>query len=157
LTPVEFGLTTAAMTGASVVGSFVAQVLVTRHGVRPVAMGGMLLLALGSVLLARGPGLDIVGLLVLGAGLGAAFVGAQIAAVSGTPDRDTGLVSGVADTSFTIGGALGVAVLAAIPGTRGALLVAAGLALVGLAVATTLLKERTPSVRRPPSGVAAEP
>ncbi len=156
MTPVEFGLSTAAMTGASVIGSFVGQAWVTRRGVRPVAVGGMLLLSLGSVLLARAPGPGAVGLPVLGAGLGAAFVGAQIAAVSGAPDRDTGLVAGIADTSFTIGGALGVAVLSTIPGTRGALLVAAGLALSGVAVATTLRRDSTPGADVPSSRLPVE-
>jgi predicted MFS family arabinose efflux permease len=107
--------------------------------VRPVAMSGLALLAGGSLLLARVPGPDLVGLLVFGAGLGAAFVSAQIAAVASAPEDDTGLVAGIADTSFTIGGLLGVAVMATIPATRSALVLGAGVAVVGLVLAATLL------------------
>jgi len=142
---VQFGLTTAAMTGASVVGSFVGQKAVTRAGVRPVAAVGMVLLALGSLaLLAALP--QVVALVVFGAGLGAAFVGAQIAAVSGAADDDSGLAAGIADTSFTVGGALGVAVLSTIGDSRGALVAAVALAVLGLVAAISLRAERSPVV-----------
>ena len=112
MSPVRFGLTTAAMTVASVVGSFAGQAVVTRAGVRSVAVAGTALLAVGSVALTTLP--TVVGLVVFGAGLGAAFVSAQIAAVSGAAAGDAGLAAGIADTSFAIGGALGVAVLSTI-------------------------------------------
>ena len=109
MSPVQFGLTTAAMTVASVVGSFAGQAVVTRAGVRAVAVAGTALLAVGSIALTTLP--PVVGLVVFGAGLGAAFVSAQIAAVSGAAADDAGLAAGIADTSFAVGGALGVAVL----------------------------------------------
>ena len=113
ISPVQFGLTTAAMTGASVVGSFAGQAVVTRTGVRAVARAGMALLAVGSLALTTLP--LVVGLVVFGAGLGAAFVSAQIAAVSGAAASDSA-GGGIADTSFAVGGALGVAVLSTIGG-----------------------------------------
>ena len=141
MSPVQFGLTTAAMTGASVVGSFVGQAVVTRTGVRAVARAGMALLAVGSLALTTLP--LVVGLVVFGAGLGAAFVSAQIAAVSAAAAGDSGLAAGIADTSFAVGGALGVAVLSTIGGTRIALVVAALVAVVGLVGAAALRTERT--------------
>jgi len=140
MSPMQFGLATAAMTGMSVVGSFAGQAVVTRRGVGPVAAAGMLLLALGSLVLAAATVPMVVGLLVFGAGLGAAFVGAQIAAVSGAPDGDSGLAAGIADTSFTVGGALGVALLSTLADVRVALLVAAALAVVGMASSTLVLR-----------------
>ena len=141
MSPVLFGLTTAAMTAASVAGSFAGQAVVTRAGVRAVAVAGTALLAVGSIALATLP--PVVGLVVFGAGLGAAFVSAQIAAVSGAAADDAGLAAGIADTSFAVGGALGVAVLSTVDGTRSALVVAAGVAVLGLVVGTALRVERS--------------
>ncbi|MDQ0375904.1 MFS transporter [Cellulomonas humilata] len=141
MSPVRFGLTTAAMTVASVVGSFAGQAVVTRAGVRSVAVAGTALLAVGSVALTTLP--PVVGLVVFGAGLGAAFVSAQIAAVSGAAADDAGLAAGIADTSFAVGGALGVAVLSTIGDTRSALIAAAGVAVLGLVVGTALRTDRS--------------
>jgi predicted MFS family arabinose efflux permease len=56
---------------------------------------------------------DIVGPMVLAAcGLGLAFVPVTIAAVSGISEDDSGLASGLINTSQQVGGALGLAVLA---------------------------------------------
>ena len=80
---------------------------------------------------------------MFGAGLGAAFVSAQIAAVSGAAADDAGLAAGIADTSFAVGGALGVAVLSTIGDTRSALVVAAGVAVLGLVVGAALRADRS--------------
>ena len=121
---VQFGLMTAAMTVMSVVGSFAGQAVVTKKGFRPVAASGMALIAVGSFCwpslrsTAASSATSFVGLLVFGTGLGAAFVGAQIAALSGVPDGESGLAAGIADTFFTIGGALGLAVLSTVAASR---------------------------------------
>ncbi|HEU4599484.1 MAG TPA: MFS transporter, partial [Solirubrobacterales bacterium] len=97
---------------------------------------------------------DILGPSLLAAvGLGFAFVPGTIAAVSGVEDRQQGLASGLINTSQQVGGALGLAVLAAIAnstigdshdpavlteGFQTAFLVGACFALLGL-VATLLL------------------
>jgi MFS family permease len=58
---------------------------------------------------------DILGPSLLAAvGLGFAFVPVTIAAVSGIPDHEQGLASGLINTSQQVGGALGLAVLATI-------------------------------------------
>jgi MFS family permease len=51
------------------------------------------------------------GLLIFGAGLGAAFVASQIAALAGVAEQESGLAAGLADSSFNIGSALGIAIL----------------------------------------------
>ena len=84
----------------------------------------MSLIAIGSLLLTQlsvDGGLFrnvFLGLLVFGTGLGAAFVGAQIAALSGVRNAESGLAAGIADTCFTIGGALGLAVLSTVAASR---------------------------------------
>jgi hypothetical protein len=58
---------------------------------------------------------DILGPSLLAAvGLGFAFVTTTIAAVSGVGERDSGLASGLINTTQQVGGALGLAILAAI-------------------------------------------
>jgi MFS family permease len=54
------------------------------------------------------------GLLVFGTGLGAAFVASQIAALAGIADEESGLAAGLVDSSFNIGGALGIAILSTV-------------------------------------------
>jgi EmrB/QacA subfamily drug resistance transporter len=163
----QFGLATAVMTVMSVVGSFAGQAIVTRKGFQVVAAAGMTLIAVGSLVLSRlsaqGGPLDnlLLGLLIFGAGLGAAFVGAQISALSGAADSESGLAAGIADTCFTLGGALGLAVLSTVAashaatliddgvaekaaltsGFQTALLVAVGFAAVGLIAAISLLRQ----------------
>jgi hypothetical protein len=58
------------------------------------------------------------GLLVFGPGVGLAFVTASIAALAGVPDREAGLASGLSNTAFQIGAALGVAIVATVSVTR---------------------------------------
>jgi hypothetical protein len=62
---------------------------------------------------------DILGpSLLMAVGLGLAFVTTTIAAVSGVAERESGLASGLINTSQQIGGALGLAVLATIANSR---------------------------------------
>jgi MFS family permease len=57
------------------------------------------------------PGDIFFGLLVFGPGVGLAFVTASIAALAGVPERESGVASGLSNTSFQIGAALGVAIV----------------------------------------------
>lgn len=63
------------------------------------------------------------GFLVLGVGMGLSFVAVTVAATSGVPAQQSGLVSGLINTTNQIGAALGIAVLAVIAAatTSGAL------------------------------------
>jgi MFS family permease len=117
---IRFGLAAAMMTGVSFVGVAVGQHVVGRRGARAVAMPGFACIATGSLLLARGaagrpPTLEVlVALALLGLGVGATFVAGQIAALSGVADGDAGLAAGIEESTFTLGNALGVALVASI-------------------------------------------
>jgi EmrB/QacA subfamily drug resistance transporter len=119
-TPVEFGLAAAVVPVMATVGSVVGQSVITKIGFRGIAVGGLALMGIGSALLsqvsASGTYLGdlFLGLLVFGPGLGAAFVAASVATVSGVDEADAGLASGLNNASFQIGGALGVAILTSV-------------------------------------------
>ena len=107
-----------------IVAAGVASQLVTRVGFKPVLAAGMALIAAALLWFSRvsvGGGFtsDILGPSLLAAtGLGFAFVTTTIAAVSGVRDQESGLASGLINTSQQIGGALGLAVLATIANSR---------------------------------------
>jgi MFS family permease len=69
------------------------------------------------------------GFLVLGLGIGFAFVPISIAALAGVQPAEAGLASGLINTSQQIGGALGIAALSTIATSRTNDAVAAGTAL----------------------------
>jgi MFS family permease len=58
------------------------------------------------------------GMLLLGLGAGVAFNPVLLAAMSDVDPKDAGLASGVVNTSFMMGGALGLAVLASLAAAR---------------------------------------
>ena len=97
-----------------------ASVLVTKLGFKPVLVAGMVLVTIGLLWFSRLPvDGDYVSqvlppMIIAAAGLGFAFVPVTIAAVSGVSHDDSGLASGLLNTSQQIGGALGLAVLATI-------------------------------------------
>ncbi len=94
--------------------------VVNRFGVKPMLMGGMMLLAVSLLLFARAPVggnffVDVLpGMLLLGLGASFAFLTLILASVSGVPERDAGLASGLVNTAQQLGGALGLAVLASV-------------------------------------------
>ena len=100
-----------------------ASVLVTKLGFKPVLIAGLVLVTIGLLWFTQLPvdGVylsDILAPMVIAAaGLGFAFVPVTIAAVSGISQDDSGLASGLINTSQQIGGALGLAVLATIANT----------------------------------------
>jgi MFS family permease len=106
--------------------------LVMRFGIRGPFVGGLLCAAVGLALFARAPvngslWLDVLpGMLLLGLGAGIAFNPVLLAAMSDVAPSDSGLASGVVNTSFMMGGALGLAVLVAISSSRTSSLVASG-------------------------------
>ncbi|GAA2098804.1 MFS transporter [Actinomadura alba] len=116
----QFGLAAAVMTVTSVGGALFCQRLVTRSGVRSVAAAGTVLLSAACVLMATAvagagsTGVLLVGLLIFGAGMGGAFVCAQIAALTGVAEEESGLAAGLVDTSFAMGTALGVAICSSV-------------------------------------------
>ncbi len=121
---IHAGLSYLPLAVSIVVASGIASQLVTRIGFKPVLAAGMVFIAAALVWFSRvsvGGGFltDILGPSLLAAtGLGFAFVTTTIAAVSGVRDRESGLASGLINTSQQVGGALGLAVLATIANTR---------------------------------------
>jgi EmrB/QacA subfamily drug resistance transporter len=107
-----------------IVASAVGSQLVTRIGFKPVLAAGMAFIAAALVWFSQvsvdgGFATDILGPSLLAAtGLGFGFVTTTIAAVSGVRAQESGLASGLINTSQQIGGALGLAVLATIANSR---------------------------------------
>ena len=99
--------------------------LVMRFGLRLPIGGGMLLAAAGLALFALAPngGSFLVhvlpGMLLLGLGCGMALNPVMLAAMSDVKPSESGLASGVVNTSFMMGGSLGLAVLASLAEARG--------------------------------------
>jgi MFS family permease len=108
--------------------------LVMRFGIRMPLAVGLLLAAVGLVLFARAPvngrfAVDVLpGMVLLGLGAGIAFNPVLLAAMSDVSPSESGLASGVVNTSFMMGGALGLAVLASLAAARTNTLLASGAA-----------------------------
>jgi EmrB/QacA subfamily drug resistance transporter len=106
--------------------------IVARFGIRAPAVAGLLLAAAGLALFARAPlhgvfATDVLpAMILLGFGAGMAFNPVLLAAMSDVDPGESGLASGVVNTSFLMGGALGLAVLTSIAGARTDALLAAG-------------------------------
>ncbi|MCM2574466.1 MFS transporter, partial [Achromobacter xylosoxidans] len=106
--------------------------LVMRFGIRGPLATGLLMAALGLALFARAPvdghfAADVLpGMLLLGLGAGIAFNPMLLAAMSDVEPGQSGLASGVVNTAFMMGGALGLAVLASLAAARTAALAGAG-------------------------------
>src|SRR5581483_8232457 len=98
--------------------------LVMRFGVRWPLGVGLAVAAVGLLLFARAPvGGDYVvdvlpGMLLLGFGAGIAFNPVLFAAMSEVRPEESGLASGIVNTAFMMGGALGLAVLASVAASR---------------------------------------
>lgn len=160
LSPIQFGLGTAAMTAGTLVGSWAAQRVVARTGLWPIAAASFVLLGTG-VLLLSGVSPDgsyatdlLPGLLTFGPGLGASAVVGSIAALTGVDDPDAGVASGTNAGAFQIGGALGTGIVSAVAATSmpSAITITTGFAdafhtvaifaIVGLIIAIALLRQR---------------
>ncbi|MES2888037.1 MAG: MFS transporter [Pseudomonadota bacterium] len=108
--------------------------LVMRFGIRPPLAAGLMLAAVGLLLFARAP-LDgsflwdvLPGMVLLGLGSGIAFNPLLLAAMVDVSPSESGIASGVVNTAFMMGGALGLAVLASLAAARSDELQALGLA-----------------------------
>jgi EmrB/QacA subfamily drug resistance transporter len=120
----KFGVSSVVLAVAVTVGAIVAQAAVLKVGFRPVAATGMALIGAGSLLLTQVSvggsyfGDIFFGLLVVGPGIGFAFVTATVAALAGVAEHESGLASGLSNTALQIGGALGVAVASTVAVSR---------------------------------------
>jgi EmrB/QacA subfamily drug resistance transporter len=164
--PIKAGISYLPLAGTIILSAGIASGLVTKVGFKPILTIGMACIAIGLLWFTQidvdGTFLgDILGpSLIAALGLGFAFVPVTIAAVSGIPDREQGLASGLINTSQQVGGALGLAILAAIAnsvigstetpdslveGFQSAFAVGAAFAILGLLA--TLLLVRTSDSR----------
>ncbi|HET6683378.1 MAG TPA: MFS transporter, partial [Gaiella sp.] len=165
--PLDSGFAYIAVAGSSIVWAMVAQMLVTRVGVKPVLVTGMSLLTIGLLYFTQvsveGSYLGdlLPGFLVIAVGMAFSFVSISIAALAGVPAEEAGIASGLINTSQQIGGALGIAVLSsvavahttdatkagdAVPqaltsGFQAAFWVGAGIAALGVVAALTLIRK----------------
>ena len=120
----EFGAGFVVTPVAAAAGMLVAQAAVAKVGFRPVAATGMALLGAGSLLLTQASvgggyfGDIFLGILVFGLGIGPVFATATIAALAGVGEREAGLASGLSNTAFQLGGALGVAIVSTVAISR---------------------------------------
>ena len=126
------GVAYLAVAGTAILWSAVAAQLVTRVGVKPVLVLGMMSLAAGLLYFTQvsvgGSYLaDLLpGFLLTGIGIGFSFVPISIAALAGIQPAEAGLASGLFNTSQQIGGALGFAALSTIASSQTEGAVAAG-------------------------------
>ncbi len=118
----------------AVAASGVSQALVTRLGVKPVLVSGMVLLGSGLTYFSQVSvggsyvGDLLPGFLLIGVGLGFSFVPVSIAALAGVKGPEAGLASGLINTSQQIGGALGLAILTTVATTHTTSLLESGTA-----------------------------
>ena len=124
-TPLEVGL--AFLPANLIMGVFslgLSAKLVMRFGIRAPLAVGLVLAAAGMVLFVRAPvdGSFVVDVLpsmmLLGLGAGTAFNPVLLAAMSDVDQSEAGLASGVVNTSFMMGGAVGLAVIASLAQSR---------------------------------------
>ena len=104
----------------------------TRFGIRAPLAVGLMLAAAGLALFARAPvdgafWIDVMpGMTLLGLGAGIAFNPILLAAMNDVGPHESGLASGIVNTAFMMGGALGLAVLASLAASRTETLEASG-------------------------------
>jgi EmrB/QacA subfamily drug resistance transporter len=131
--PLEVGL--AFLPANLIMGAFsvgISARLVGRFGIKWPLSLGLLLAAAGLLLFARAPvggqfAADVLpAIVLLGLGTGMAFNPVMLAAVGDAEPSESGLASGVLNTSLMMGGALGLAVLASVAASRSQHLLAAG-------------------------------
>jgi EmrB/QacA subfamily drug resistance transporter len=175
--PLEFGVASVVMPVTAALGSVAGQAIATRGGLRAITATGLVLTGLGSLLLSQvsvhGSYLGDIffGLLVFGPGLGATYVAGSIASLAGVGDADAGLASGLNNSSFQIGGAVGVAIVSTVAvsqahgadplaaltnGFQSAFATAALFALAGLLAALVLLGRVRAAVSPNPAAAAAD-
>jgi EmrB/QacA subfamily drug resistance transporter len=106
--------------------------IVMRFGIRRPLATGLLLAGAGLALFVRAPvhgsfALDVLpSMILLGFGAGIAFNPMLLAAMSDVAPKESGLASGLVNTAFMMGGALGLAVLASLAASRTNSLTSAG-------------------------------
>jgi EmrB/QacA subfamily drug resistance transporter len=123
--PLQVGL--AFLPANIIMGAFslgISAKLVMRYGFRLPLTVGLTIASIGLLLFARAPVdgsfvVDVLpGMILGGVGAGMAFNPMLLAAMSDVEPQESGLASGIVNTAFMMGGAVGLAVLAAIASAR---------------------------------------
>jgi EmrB/QacA subfamily drug resistance transporter len=115
--PIQAGFSYVPFTVGIMVTSIVGTILVNRVGVKWLLAAGLLIVAVGILMMTRLPDhgsylTDILpAFLVTSIGMGLTFLPLTNAAVSGMGRRDAGLASALVNTSQQVGGAVGLALL----------------------------------------------
>jgi EmrB/QacA subfamily drug resistance transporter len=161
-----------------IAASGVASRFVDRLTPKPVLVAGLIISTGGFILLTTVSGHGDYGshvvpaMIILGAGMGMAFVPVTIAGTSGVAPEDSGLASGLLNMTQQVGGSLGLAILSSVAtsrttnalhsglalpaalthGFKGAFFVAAGLCAMGAVFTIVLL----PGRRREPADEAVQ-
>jgi MFS family permease len=164
--PLRIGLAFLPFSLSIAILSLASGPLITRFGARAILLPSLVLMAVGLVYFARLPIdahylVDVLpSFLPLGVGFGLAFPSLMALGMSGASEHDSGLASGLLMTTQQVGGALGLSVLASLAasqtngllsaavaeqaaltnGYRLSFAIAAGLVLVALVVAFTVLQ-----------------
>jgi EmrB/QacA subfamily drug resistance transporter len=155
-----------------------------KYGPEAMLVPAMIFVAAGLLWLARSPVdasyvVDLLpAMILIGLGAGLGFPALMTIAMSGVAESDSGLASGLVNTSLQVGGAIGLAVLATLSTERTeglladgepaadalnsgyhlAYLIGAGLVLAAIAIAFTVLRARIPGLAPAPAPEpAAEP
>jgi EmrB/QacA subfamily drug resistance transporter len=124
-TPLQVGL--AFLPGNIVMGILsvgVSARLVMRFGIKRPLVSGLSFATVGLLLFARAPVggdyyVDVLpSMILLGIGAGIAFNPMLLAAMNDVEPQESGIASGIVNTSFMMGGALGLAILASIAAAR---------------------------------------
>lgn len=107
---------------AAFAGGFSTRVI-GRFGIRSPLFIGLLAVAAGFALFGRDPrggyGLDLLpGIVLMGLGAGLAYTPLLLLAMNEVPESDSGIVSGVLNMAFMLGGAIGVALISNAIGTH---------------------------------------
>jgi MFS family permease len=132
-TPLQVGLSF--LPANLIMGAFslgLSAKLVMRFGIKAPLGVGLVLASAGLLLFARAPvgghfPVDVLpSMILLGFGAGMAFNPVLLAAMGDVGPRESGLASGIVNTSFMMGGALGLAVLASLAASRTSHLLASG-------------------------------
>ena len=119
----------------------------------------------------------MLGLLLIGIGMGSSFPAIMTLAMSGATPEDSGLASGLVNTSVQVGGAIGLAILATLSSQRTqslidsgvselsaltsgyhlAYLIGAGLAAIAVGIAVFVLREPAPMAAAQPEREQSSP
>jgi EmrB/QacA subfamily drug resistance transporter len=180
-TPLEVGLAYLPATVVWGASSLYSDKFVMRYGIKKPLGAGLGLMALGLLLFARVPVdgnvfVDVIpATLAIGLGGGIAFNPLLLAAMGDVKPEESGLASGIVNTAFMMGGALGLAILASLAdfrtdslldsgestasaltgGYHAAFLLGAAFVITAIAVGLSLLRSTMPQHQEEPGGEPA--